>query len=158
MYLTIRTDLPKGFSITINIFCYLFLFRHGLSRTTIEGLRPLPEKAEEPSSSSSTHTHPAPLSYHFQRPHSLSLSSNDSSQDDKLSLSDASSLSTVRSNSSFGSIQSVRTLGNTSTGRSSVYSWGNDDVSDSLYTSIKCPGCLLSSLIFFRDRLFEGGV
>jgi len=93
-----------------------------LSKTSIEGLRPLPEKAEEPSH--------VPLPQHFQRPHSLSLSSNDSFPDDKLSLSDASSFGTVRSNSSFGSIQSVRTLGNTSTGRSSVYSWGNDDVSN----------------------------
>ncbi|XP_066923288.1 protein FAM149A-like isoform X2 [Clytia hemisphaerica] len=118
----------------------LILQGHGLSKTTIESLRPLPEKAEEPSPHHSTiqqHTLPGYGSTAFghqvpPRLRGLSVESDEESfiSEDKLSISDASSLGTIRSSSSFGSIQSVRTLGNTSTGRSSVYSWGNDDEFD----------------------------
>ena len=104
------------------------LYRHGLSKSGIEGSRPLPEKADEPSPYSV-------LQNYFIKPTSfydIPFDSADDDDDDKLTLSDASSLGTGRSLTSIESFQSVRTLGNTTaTGRSSVYSWGSEDVSKS---------------------------
>ena len=80
------------------------------------------------------------LQNYFIKPTSfydIPLESAVDDDDDKLTLSDASSLGTGRSLTSIESYQSVKTLGNTTaTGRSSVYSWGSEDVSTLIMVAV----------------------
>ena len=93
--------------------------RHGLSRTNLDGLRPLPEKPEDPGP-------PSTHSTNFND--RLSMSSEFSME----SSMHSSPTTTGRFSNEFfnESISSSTGTGeNTVTGRSSTYSWGNDDVS-----------------------------
>lgn len=100
------------------LYCFDFLFlyvRHGLSKNTFEELRPLPEKPEEP-------YYPYPHEYNNQDVQSPEES-------EELSFSTSSSSNTFINGFFNESVSSVGTGGNITTGRSSAYSWGHEDVS-----------------------------
>jgi hypothetical protein len=97
-----------------------FIFSRGFSRGNGELLRPLPEKAEEPLALSYVETVKEALS-------SLYLSEDDSNCSTPVNQTHRTdiSVSSLPSESSHAWSTTTGTL----TGRSSVYSWGNDNVS-----------------------------